>query len=292
MSGAVPCPPVPFVVGAGRSGTTLLRLMLDSHPGLAIPAETHFIPRLAQRFATRPVTGASFSDALAAERRWGDFGIDAGELSRRLGPTRELELGEALRGFYRAYAERQGKDRWGDKTPGYCQCMTLVRELLPEARFIHLIRDGRDVALASSERNGRDPAENAAVWRRKVAAARSQRRRLTGYHEVRFEDLVGAPEATLRELCGVLELDWEPEMLNYHRRAPERLRELGDLRGRRIGGQSATAELRRSFYELNTKPLRDAEIGRGRRELAPPDLAAVEREAGDLLTELGYGLGR
>jgi hypothetical protein len=280
-------PPAPFIVGAGRSGTTLLRLMLDSHPQLAIPPETHFIPRLHEAFPDGVVDGPAFAGAVAAERRFGDFGFDEGDLAARVG-AQEVPLPDALRAFYAAYAERHGKRRWGDKTPGYVSSLGLVRGLLGEARFIHVIRDGRDVALAASARNGKRPARCAVVWRKAVLAARDQAAGLDGYLEVRYEDLVRDTEPTLRRVCELIELDWDPAMLDYHRRADERLRELGDLPGRKIGGREATAELRRSFYELNSSPPLDSEIGRWRTGLDPDDVGAIEAKAGDLLAELGY----
>ena len=280
--------PAPFVVGAGRSGTTLLRLMLDSHPRMAIPPETHFIPRLAESFGEGPVDGPRFAAALAGERRFGDFGLGEAELAERVGPA-QVPLADALRAFYAAYAARHGKPRWGDKTPGYVGSLGLIRGLLEEARFVHVIRDGRDVALAASARNGKRPARCAVVWRKAVLEAREQAAGLDGYLEVRYEDLVRDTEPTLRRVCELVELEWDPAMLGYHERAAERLRELGDLPGRKIGGREATAALRRSFYELNSSPPLESEIGRWRAELDAADLAAVEDKAGGLLAELGYG---
>jgi hypothetical protein len=277
------------VVGAGRSGTTLLRLMLDAHPRLAIPPETHFIPRLAEAFPEGELTGEGFAAALESERRWGDFGLDAAELAAELGDARPVRLADALRAFYAAYARARGKERWGDKTPGYSAAMVTIQGLLPEAHFIHLIRDGRDVAVASAERNGRPLRKTIRVWGRHVSDARAQRVRLRHYTELRFEDLVSEPEAQLRRLCEYLDLEWDPAMLAYHRRAGERLAELGDLPGRKIGGRPATAELRRSFYELNSQPPQPAEIGRWREAIGEADAAEIEREAGGLLAELGYG---
>jgi hypothetical protein len=279
--------PAPFVVGAGRSGTTLLRLMLDSHPQLAIPPETHFIPRLAESLGGAPVDGPAFAAALAGERRFGDFGLAEAEIADRVGGS-AVPLADALRGFYGAYAQRHGKPRWGDKTPGYVDSLRLIRELLPEARFVHVIRDGRDVALAASARNGKSPGRCARVWRDAVCEARDQAAGLEGYLEVRYEDLVRDTEATLRQVCEPIELEWDPAMLRYHERAGERLRELGDLPGRKIGGREATAELRRSFYELNSSPPLESEIGRWRTGLERDDLVEIEAKAGELLAELGY----
>ena len=117
--------PVPFIVGVGRSGTTMLRLMLDAHPDLTIPPETHFVPDLIDAIQT----GASREKAVAtmtAVRQWGDLGIEPEEVLERWRELDEFAPGPALRSFYAIYTERQGKPRWGDKTPIY------VKNMLPD----------------------------------------------------------------------------------------------------------------------------------------------------------------
>ena len=140
-------PPAPFVVGLTRSGTTLLRMMLDAHRELTIPPETHFVPDLIK--AARGDGGVdAMLAALTGNRTWGDFGIDDAEMRRRLEAAPPGDAAAAVRAFFDAYAERQGKPRWGDKTPAYMLSVQRIGRTLPESRFIHLIRDGRDVALS------------------------------------------------------------------------------------------------------------------------------------------------
>src|SRR5687767_12398889 len=118
-AGADTRPPAPFVVGMNRSGTTLLRMMLDAHPQLVLPPETHFVPDLIR--ATRK-RGAKAADALAAmkaHREWEDFSFSDEEALAWLEALPRLEPGAAVRAFYEAYAARAGKHRWGEKTPRY-----------------------------------------------------------------------------------------------------------------------------------------------------------------------------
>src|SRR5882724_1529126 len=98
--------PMLFGVGSGRSGTTLLRMMLDSHPELAVPPETHFIPEVARacRLATDPAR--HFVDAIVGHERWLDFGLDGDRLRERVAEIQPFDLGEALRAFYQLYAEK------------------------------------------------------------------------------------------------------------------------------------------------------------------------------------------
>jgi hypothetical protein len=138
---------VPFVVGVGRCGTTLLRLMLDAHPNIAIPPETHFIPALADP-GVNESSCEEFFRIVTSSPRWADFHLDKALFRSALEKLNPFSQSDGLRCFYSMYADRFGKRCWGDKTPSYSLHMTLIQSLMPEARFIHLIRDGRDVALS------------------------------------------------------------------------------------------------------------------------------------------------
>jgi Sulfotransferase family len=192
-----PGPPAPFVVGATRSGTTLLRLMLDAHPEVAIPSETHFIPKLIRTCERWRVTPDMLADVVIEHKRWGDFHLDADELRARYREIEPLNMSDAVRAFYAMYAEGQGKPRWGDKTPGYLRYMRRIEWVLPEARFIHLIRDGRDVALSVLPMNWgpTNLTEAAELWVERVSVAREQSRLVGHYMELKYEDLVTDPEA-------------------------------------------------------------------------------------------------
>jgi Sulfotransferase family len=288
--------PAPFVVGLWRSGTTLLRMMLDAHPDMAIPPETHFVPELLKALPKRARPNASHADKalslLTSHRRWGDFGLDADELGERLRKREPLNAATALRVFYRAYARGQGKKRWGDKTPNYIQSMRKISRHLPEARFVHLIRDGRDAAISRRERAVDEPAGFpwlARRWEERILDARKQARRLEGlYLEIHYEELVTEPEATLREVCEFIELDYDPAMLAYHERAEERLEEMDRDLPEEDGKAERPAEHRLAGHELTAEPPRTDRIGRWRREMSPEDVAAFDEIAGDLLRDLGY----
>jgi hypothetical protein len=286
-------PPAPFVVGMGRSGTTLLRLMLDAHPALVIPPETHFVPGVIEACAS----GAGpdeIVEAMASMRQWGDHGIAAGEVLERLRGLDRLDAAPALRTFYAIHTERAGKPRWGDKTPIYVESMREIAGALPEARFIHLIRDGRDVALSRAARGfGKDQSGQRAGqrWRKRIRAARKQARHLDHYLELRYEDLVAEPEPALRKACELCELDYDPAMLNYHERAEERMAEMArDLPGR-DGESVRPAEERMAAHAMTQKPPSQSRVGVWRQEMSPEDIQGFEEEAGDLLAELGYPVG-
>jgi Sulfotransferase family len=280
--------PAPFIVGVPRSGTTLLRLMLDSHPELTIPPETHFLPRVirACRQGSRP---ERIANVVARHRRWEDFGIERDEYLARLRKTKPLEAGPAIRAFYALYAERQGKPRWGDKTPGYAIKMRRIQRALPEARFIHLIRDGRDVVLSQARKSQRPlPLDVAAKrWKRRVIATR-KRSDGVRYTELRYEDLVTDPEASLRRVCELIELPYEASMLDYHEHAAQRLREIDRELPAKRGHPRLEAEPRLAAHERAYGPPEPERASAWRTEMDDADRAAVEEVAGDLLAELGY----
>ncbi|MEZ5061200.1 MAG: sulfotransferase [Solirubrobacterales bacterium] len=288
-------PPAPFVVGLTRSGTTLLRMMLDAHRELAIPPETHFVPDVIKAVRAEAGTDAVLA-AFTDNRTWNDFGISTEEMRGRIEADGGGGAAEVVRAFFTAYAERQGKERWGDKTPAYMLSIQRIGRTLPESRFIHLIRDGRDVALSQTARALNEqppPAEQAARWVKRIRKARDQAATLKGprYVEARYEDLVREPEATLRRICEFVELPWDEGMLSYHERAAERLSEMaGELRQE---GAHATQEAgyRVDNHAPTTKPPDPSKLDKWRTQMSAEDLAAYEGVAGEMLGELGYELG-
>jgi hypothetical protein len=285
--------PAVFVVGMNRSGTTLLRMMLDAHPQLTIPPETHFVPDLIK--ACRE-DGATPEDALAAmksAREWGDFGFSDEEMLTRLRALPKLRPGPAVRTFYEAYMQQQGKPRWGEKTPTYVQKMKQIQRALPEARFVHVIRDGRDVALSVLDRTVRDlTADDVAKrWQKKITKAREDAPALDHYMEIRYEDLILDTEPVLRKVAEFSDLPWDDAMLSYHERSGERLKEMaralpGDGRAKEL-----SVERRMATHAMTTKPPSADRVARWRTQMTPEQRADFEHVAGELLAELGYPVG-
>jgi hypothetical protein len=298
MDGASPPgPPAPFIVGVGRSGTTLLRLMLDTHPELTIPPETHFVPALMRECERWRATPEKLLRALVnhPEPGWQDLALDADDLLERWRAIEQLKTSDVVRAVYEAYAEREGKPRWGDKTPRYVRKMGRIHRALPEARFIHLIRDGRDVALSTKRRMESWNRPKAVAiegvakrWRARILNARHTGERLGGhYTEMRYESLVRDPEAELRRVCQVIELDYDPVMLSYYERAAKRLEEINrDLDAK--DGAVRPASERLAAHAMTTKPPSAERLEVWRREMDEAEVRAFETVAGDLLADLGY----
>jgi hypothetical protein len=288
-----PGPPAPFVVGATRSGTTLFRLMLDAHPEVGIPSETHFFHKLVKRSERREISPELLADTIITHKRWGDFRLDPDELRARFDAIEPFNLADALRSFYSLYAEKQGKTRWGDKTPGYLRYMRRIEWVLPEARFIHLIRDGRDVALSVLPMNWGPSTitEAAELWVERVTLARENGRTVSHYMEIKYEDLITETEPILRDVAGFLELPWDDAMLDYHERAEERLKEKARDLPRKSSRGDQPAAARMASHAMAKKPPDPKRIGRWRSEMSPEDREEYESVAGDLLAELGYPVG-
>ena len=286
--------PMPIIVGSPRSGTTLLRLMLDSHPELAIPPETGFLGLARKLRGSGDGLREKFFYALTTYGHpapaWPDFEIPAETFRSALLEISPFTAPAGFRAFYRLYAERFGKARWGDKTPLYCLRMDAIRRALPEARFVHLIRDGRDAALSLRRMwfsPGWEIETQAAYWRRCVLAARRAGAGRPDYLEVRYEDLVLHTRETLERICAFAGLRYHEAMESYHERAGERL---GEHKGRSApdGTPLLTREQRLAQQERTMQSPDPRLVSAWKDAMSPQDRARFQRVAGDLLRELGY----
>lgn len=211
-----------FVVGSQRSGTTMLRLMLNQHPNLAVPHETAFITVFFRRLQaygdlSRRENAARLLDDVAQH----PLVVRGGHI-----PEKEAVLAYPIASFadlvdaiLSEYARVRGKARWGDKTPFYTLDVDVLWRLFPGCKIIHLVRDGRDVAL--SQRRIRWCSKSlprlAEEWRWKCTVCHKVGSVLGPQHylELKYEDLVLDPEGCLRVICAFLEEPFVAEMLSY-----------------------------------------------------------------------------
>jgi Sulfotransferase family len=263
-----------LVLGVSRSGTTLLKEMLDRHSALAIPSESYFIPQLWDRHGERSAPEEVVEDVgrIARVREWGVTPEDV-----RAHLPEGARFADVVDAVYRSYAEARGKTRYGDKTPSYMQHLELLDRVFPGAQYVHIVRDGRAAGLSfmAMKRKPRFNlgrprrlAEFACAWRLEVEEAQRFGQRLGSgrYLEVRYEDLVAEPEARLGEVCAFLGLGLEPGQLQYHR----------DVDPGRLQDHPRLAE----------PPRQD--VRRWQDEMGREDLELFEAIAGDLLSRLGY----
>lgn len=209
-----------FIVGSARSGTTLLRMMLNAHPRVAVPPESRFVVELYT--GSDEVVVADFLRSLEAHKRWSTWGVPITSVADQLGGKQSAPYAEALEACYRAFAATRDKNLYGDKTPRYVEHIELLHRLWPQARFVHLVRDGREVALSYADVpfGPKTVAKAARLWATRVdkgvAAGRALPEDL--YLELRYEDLLADTEERARALSSFLGFDFDPAMLENAKR--------------------------------------------------------------------------
>ena len=261
-----------LIGGCGRSGTTLLRVILDSHSQVCCGPETNlFVSK------TRLNPGSPTARKLAERFDLSHETMD--DLLRRSSSRAQF-----IDRFFTTVRAQAGKPFWSDKTPRNVQVLPYIFEHFPQARFIHMIRDGRDVvcSLRTHPRfrmiDGQpvkldtwNPIEDCvARWVQDVSLGLRYRDD-PGSLELRYEDLVRRPEPALRPLFEFLGLPWEPAVLKFNEV------KTGSRDPKRFAQNPEAA-----------KPLQSSAVGRWRGDLDEKDLAYVMRKAGTLLRELGY----
>jgi hypothetical protein len=275
-------PVFPVVVGCPRSGTTLVRAILDSHPDLMVVHESSFwlLPlwRRFRRYQRESTLDAEMlAGDLATDHRFARLGVRREDLASTLSQGRPRDFTDVARLIFSEIARANGKIRCGDKTPRYVQFLPRLARLLPEARFLHVIRDGRDVALSLVEMKWGPPTiQDAALhWRHYVKSGMRAGSRLgrTRYLECRYEQLIENPEDTVKLVCRFFELTYFESMLRYYERADAIIRPTS----------------RPKAHQRLRMPL-TAGIRDWRSTMAEEDVSAFEALAGDLLAELGYPL--
>jgi hypothetical protein len=259
-----------FVVGAPRSGTTLLRAMLDRHSRIGICDETFFFYWVAARERVfgdlrDEARRARAVDRFLETRRIRRLGLDLAALRATL--LREATSYPAFfRALLEAYARSKGKARGGEKTPQHALVASKLLEWYPDARLLHLVRDPRDV-VASLRRmpwGSGSVLTDAKLWRACVAGAEAcedDPRTLL----VRYESLIAEPERELARICAALGEAFEPAMLEGEARKTDRW-----------------------WFDRAQGNVERTRVERWRSELSPDEIAIVESIAGERLGKYGY----
>jgi hypothetical protein len=274
-----------FIVGCPRSGTTLLQRIVDAHPQIAVTPETHWIPSYLPKLIEKAPEGEvtkRFVRRLLRYHRFAQLGVGRKPLKKLLKADRPLSYARFVSAVFDLYGKAQGKALVGDKTPGYARQIPVLHSLWPEARFVHLVRDGRDVCLSARSWKkpgklflrcagwGDDPAMTAALWWEwHVRLAREDGRPLGPglYREMRYEALVAHPREEVAALCTFLGVPFDEAMLRYYegRTRPEPGLDANDA------------------WLPITPGLRD-----WRSQMPAEEIERFEAAAGDLLDQLSY----
>jgi hypothetical protein len=190
-----------FIIGAMGSGSTLLRLILDSHDNIAIPRETGFM---------RAYNAHQYIPFKWSGRNW----------AKRMGWSRK-ELDQELRRFYdrifSRHANEHGKERWGDKTPYHTFHVDDMARVFPDAQFVAIVRHPGGCVASNMNRWGQTVRQAIDHYRRyNREIARVARVYPDRFAVLRYEDLVTRPEPVLRELLDYLGEDWSDNVLQHH----------------------------------------------------------------------------
>jgi hypothetical protein len=270
-----------FVLGCPRSGTTVLYHMLLSAGNFAVyRAESNVFNLLVPRFRGMHSSAdrKELLDVWLRSKLFQVSGLDAGEISARI-MSDCRSGGDFLRILMQEIARQQAVARWADCTPEHLLYMEQIKGEIPDALFIHIIRDGRDVALSYAKQGWSYPLPwdrqdrlgvAGLYWEWLVDKGREQGKRLgADYQEVRFEDLVARPQETLSRLGSFIDHD-----LDY-----ERIQRVG------VG----------SVSEPNSSFLADSNgtfnpVARWKTKMSAEQIGEFEQLVGDFLLKLGYNL--
>lgn len=277
-------PARPLFVGAcPRSGTTLLRVLLDSHPDLAVPHETNFVRPLwwgrvgfgdlRDAANRRRAAEAVFNARGTRDARLRDDRLTRAEAVARVAAAPPT-LGSVIGACFALYAETQGKPRWGDKRPAYSGFIGPLFELFPDAQYVNVVRDQRG-AIASQLGMSWDPpavrfATATARWEGAIERTDhfAGRLRPDQLLDVRYEDLVADPVPVLERICAFANLR-------------------ADAVGAMIAAEDRERVRGRVFEEVN-EPVTTASVERWRERLTPAQVALVEQATAPLLERFGY----
>jgi hypothetical protein len=273
-----------FIVGAPRSGTTLLQYMLRSHPRISLPTgESHFfIPlyRDAETYGdlSRPENIRRVLEAMY--RQSADFldtdlhglTFDIGKLTDEFHAEKRFSMQSIIAGLFEKNAALEGKARWGDKTPYYILHIPKLLEWFPNGQIIHLIRDGRDVALSLFARSHDFGVYNtyfaAKYWQQYVETGHAYGAGLPDntYLEIRYEDILGDQRAVMQQICHFLGEEFSESLLNFKK-----------------AGQAGKTPLLQ-------KPVQASNAEKWRERMSNRQIRVFESAAGDTLSRFGYPL--
>jgi len=277
------CDPYLFIVGCARSGTTLVHRIVDAHPEIAISPEMHWITR---EFESRNgLVASELVSELTGHKRFAQFEIPREQFVALLGSGEALPYPTFLNRVFGLYGKIKNKPLVGNKTPAFVRSIPTFHSLWPDAKFVHIIRDGRDVCISilnwkkADRIVGRyasweeDPVSTTALWwERKVRKGREDGAALGPglYHEMHYEDLIDDPQRECKRLCAFLGVPYDDVMIRF---AEGKTRT--DLPSARKTPKKAWLPITSGMRNWRT-------------EMPATDIQRFEAAAGNLLEELGY----
>jgi len=270
-----------FIIGAGRSGTTLLRRILVASKQVHIPPETYVLAQVIEHYSRNaykdwPTLVRDCMALFEMHPEFDTFQITLRPLLPKLYilPESERSLAKMLDMFYRYHAEQTGVvcEYWGDKTPINTFALDDIYAVFPKAKFIHLLRDGVDVVHSCVQRGLVPNLKDAAFrWQDALKAVECFRKKhKEACLDVRYEALVSQPDELVHSLCDWLKVDYKSSMIDEN----EHTAALGDMDYR--------------HYESSLEKVSSKHIGQGRKALTLQDQHELQALIGKDLQRLGY----
>lgn len=265
---ALPCF---FVLSSGRSGSTLLRSMLACHGEISIPRPSHFIVEFLYRYGNADFRDEAVRDRildhLLGHERVAEYGLDFGVVKGRVAREAQPTLATFFRVVFECHALALGKRIWGDRTTPYANYARKICRLFPDAKIVHLVRDGRDVALSLvSNKFSGNLTSALASWHDVEMEILACKRRIAKeqYYCIRFEDIVATPEAALKGVCAFLGVRYESRMLDYSSRLEDLLTAQERSIHRKLAEKPIAAEAAKWTTKLSYIEKRRSSIVSGR----------------------------
>jgi hypothetical protein len=267
-----------FILGVPRSGTTLLRLLLNAHSEIAICGEIHFFDQVKEIEKKLPELN---KENINTFFRYLNNTYSLQKLTRKeelfenVSKLMKSEQETSYEKFYlylmQEYAKLDKKKIIGEKTPQNIRYVDEILKLFPDAKIIHIIRDPR-AAIASMLKvdwTADDVIINTLKWKIDILFAESYDKTNSNYKEIHYEELIKNTEPVLKELCEFIGVEYEKTILDFHKTAKQY-----------IGNQPE---------KVNTfKPLSADSLERWKNELSPEQIYIIEKIAGSYIEKLGY----
>ena len=270
-----------FIIGSGRSGNTLLRSILSGNSDISIPPESYRIPFAIKKFHIS--NNRDWEDiVLQVLKEFGDckefytWEIDITDVQKRLEDIADSKrtLSNIFDELFCTYAEKHspGSKIWGDKTPMNTLYLDWIGTVFPRSKFIHIIRDGRDVASSYLKMERYDTILEAANrWINSIESAQSFGSKIKeNYIEIRYEELVTKPEEVIKDTCDFLDIDYDSKMLDH----TKQVKKLGDTD--------------KEHHSNLSKPISSDSVGKWRNNLSESDQESITKLLHKHLQRLGY----
>ncbi len=270
-----------FIIGSGRSGNTLLRSILSGNSDISIPPESYRIPFAIKKFHI--FNNRDWEDLVSQVlkefkdcKEFYTWEIDITDAQKRLENIADSKrtLSNIFDELFCTYTEKHspGSKIWGDKTPMNTLYLDWIGTVFPRSKFIHIIRDGRDVASSYLKMERYDTILEAANrWINSIESAQSFGSKIKeNYIEIRYEELVTKPEEVIKYTCDFLDIDYDSKMLDH----TKQVKKLGDTD--------------KEHHSNLSKPISSDSVGKWRNNLSESDQESITKLLHKHLQRLGY----